>query len=172
MIIVADPANLPPLEQLPGLPSVQLINDRAIVVKPGFEVTPENTPAVAQVYKRLDGIPLAIELAVARVSAFSPKMMAERLDNRFHLLTGGSRTAIPSQQTLRASIAWSYSLLSEAERLLLMHMSVFQGGWILELAPVMIEMGQEQYEQLFEAGKAISVNEPVCRPQLPDDRPA
>src|SRR5207249_10096992 len=82
----------------------------------------------------LDGIPLAIELAAARVRALPVKKINERLDDRFRLLTGGSRTALPRQQTLRALIDWSYDLLSEPERMLLRRLSVFAGGWTLEAA--------------------------------------
>ena len=90
--------------------------------------------AVAQVCQRLDGIPLAIELAAARVKALPVEQIAARLDDRFRLLTGGSRTALPRQQTLRALIDWSYDLLSEPERALLRRLSVFAGGWTLEAA--------------------------------------
>ena len=90
--------------------------------------------AVAQICTRLDGIPLAIELAAARIKVFPPEQIAARLDDRFRLLTGGSRTALPRQQTLRALIDWSYGLLSEAERVLLRRLSVFAGGWSFDAA--------------------------------------
>src|SRR5207245_5400120 len=88
--------------------------------------------AVATICRRLDGIPLGIELAAARVKAMPAEAIAERLDDRFRLLTGGSRTALPRQQTLRALIDWSYDLLSDAERALLRRLSVFAGGWTLD----------------------------------------
>src|SRR5205807_8834614 len=91
-------------------------------------------PAVLQVCRRLDGIPLAIELAAARVKALPVEEIAARLDDRFRLLTGGSRTALPRQQTLRALIDWSHDLLSGAERTLLRRLSVFAGGWTLGAA--------------------------------------
>ena len=122
------------VEQLKQNPSIRLFIERAQAAKPDFAITAENANAVAQVCKRLDGIPLAIELAAARVSALSPTQIAANLDNRFRLLTGGSRTALPRQQTLRASIDWSFSLLEETERLLLRRLSVFQGGWTLKQA--------------------------------------
>src|SRR5439155_10460791 len=93
-----------------------------------------NAPAVAQVCHRLDGIPLAIELAAARMKVLTVAQIAARLDDRFRLLTGGSRTALPRQQTLRATIDWSYGLLSDPERVLLRRLSVFAGGWSLEAA--------------------------------------
>ena len=89
---------------------------------------------VAQICQRLDGIALAIELAAARVKTLKVEQIAARLDDVFHLLTGGSRTALPRQQTLRALIDWSYNLLTEAERAVLRHLSVFMGGWTLEAA--------------------------------------
>src|SRR5207237_7612288 len=97
-------------------------------------VTPANAPAVAWVCHRLDGIPLAIELAAARVKALPVEQIAARLDDMFRLLTGGSRTALPRQQTLRALIDWSYYLLSPSEQALLRRLSVFAGGWSLEAA--------------------------------------
>src|SRR5207249_1309780 len=96
--------------------------------------TPQNARVVAQVCQRLDGIPLAIELAAARVKALSVEKINERLDDMFRLLTGGSRTALPRQQTLQALIDWSYELLSLSEQALLRRLSVFAGGWTLEAA--------------------------------------
>ena len=99
-----------------------------------FVLNRGNSEAVTQVCSRLDGIPLALELAAARVKMLSPAQIASRLDDRFRLLTGGSRTALPRQQTLRALIDWSYDLLTEPERLLLARLSVFGGGWTVEAA--------------------------------------
>src|SRR5262249_19988159 len=103
-------------------------------VRPAFTTTSQNARAVAEICVRLDGIPLAIELAAARLKALPVEKIAERLDDRFRLLTGGSRTALPRQQTLRALIDWSYDLLTEPERMLLRRLSVFAGGWTLEAA--------------------------------------
>ena len=129
--------------------AVRLFIDRAQAALPGFKVTNHNAPAVAQICHRLDGIPLAIELAVARVSALSVEQIAARLDDRFRLLTGGSRTALPRQQTLRATIDWSYGLLSEPERVLLRRLSVFAGGWTPEAAEAVCSGGGiEEYEVL------------------------
>src|SRR5437879_2418597 len=89
---------------------------------------------VAQICQRLDGIPLAIELAAARLTALSVDQIAARLDQRFHLLTGGKRTAVRRQQTLEATIDWSYELLSDAEKSLVRRLAVFAGGWSLEAA--------------------------------------
>ena len=122
------------IEQLEQFGAVRLFIDRATQSLSTFRVTNANAPAVAQICYQLDGIPLAIELAAARVKALSVEMIAERLDDRFRLLTGGSRTALPRQQTLRSMIDWSYSLLSESERILFERLSVFAGGWSLEAA--------------------------------------
>jgi class 3 adenylate cyclase len=112
--------------------AVRLFIDRALVVAPDFAMAKTNAPAVAQICHRLDGIPLAIELAAARVRSMSVEQIAVRLDNQFDLLTGGSRTALPRQQTLRALIDWSHNLLTEEERALLRRLSVFAGGCTLE----------------------------------------
>jgi predicted ATPase/class 3 adenylate cyclase len=117
-----------------GFESVQLFVERASAANRNFQLTDENASFVAQICSRLDGIPLAIELAASRITVFSPEQIAKRLDDRFKLLTGGSRTALPRQQTLRALIDWSYDLLSEEERALLRSLSVFAGGWTFEAA--------------------------------------
>ncbi len=129
-----DPKKKESAESLSHYESVQLFTDRAMLAQPSFAVTNENAPAVAQICHRLDGIPLALELAAARVRAMPVETIASRLDDRFRLLTGGSRTALPRQQTLRATIDWSYGLLDEKEKTLLRRLSVFAGGWTLEAA--------------------------------------
>ncbi len=129
-----DPGQLPSLEALSEMEAVRLFLERAAIVKPDFVLTKDNAAFVARICFRLDGIPLAIELAAARVKVLSPEQIAARLDDRFRLLTGGSRTALPRQQTLRAMIDWSYSLLSEPEKTLFRRLAVFVGGWTLETA--------------------------------------
>jgi predicted ATPase/class 3 adenylate cyclase len=129
-----DIKHLPGIEELSQYEAVRLFIDRATLVSPHFDVTKENAPFIAQICYRLDGIPLAIELAAARVKILSVEQVAKRLDDRFRLLTGGARTALPRQQTLRALIDWSYDLLSDTERLLLCRLSVFAGSWSLEAA--------------------------------------
>ncbi len=125
---------LPPVEELKNFEAIQLFGDRAETISPGFLLTPANLPAVALICKRLDGIPLAIELAAARVKLLQVEEIAKHLEDRFRLLTGGSRAALPRYQTLRASIDWSYALLSPPERILLQRLSVFAGSWSLEAA--------------------------------------
>jgi len=119
-------------ERLTAYESVRLFIDRATAVRPAFKVTNENAPFVAEICWRLDGIPLAIELAAARIRVLSIDQIASRLNDQFRLLTGGSRTALPRQQTLRALIDWSYDLLTEQERILLRRLSAFAGGRSLE----------------------------------------
>ncbi|HUG48985.1 MAG TPA: adenylate/guanylate cyclase domain-containing protein [Candidatus Limnocylindria bacterium] len=114
--------------------AVRLFSERANAVLPGFQLKVDNVRAVTEICRRLDGMPLALELAAARLRAFSPEKLAELLDQRFRLLTGGSRTALPRQQTLKATIEWSYRLLSEAERRFFRLLSVFQGGFSYEAA--------------------------------------
>jgi predicted ATPase/class 3 adenylate cyclase len=114
--------------------SAQLFVDRARLARNEFELTEECVPALASLCRRLDGIPLAIELAAARVRLLSLPEIERRLDQRFRLLTGGSRAAMPRHQTLRALIDWSYELLDASERALLQTLSVFVGGWTLEAA--------------------------------------
>ena len=127
-----DPKRPPVIEQLSQCESVRLFIERASLVQPNFLITDTNAPAIAQICLRLDGIPLAIELAAARVRSLSVNQIAERLDDRFRLLTGGSRTVLERHQTLRAAVDWSYNLLSPKEQLLLRRLSVFSGGWTLD----------------------------------------
>jgi predicted ATPase/class 3 adenylate cyclase/Tfp pilus assembly protein PilF len=121
-----------PLQQLSQYEAVRLFIERAQDVKPDFEVSNDNAPAVAEICARLDGLPLALELAAARVRLFSPQALLSRLSSRLKMLTGGARTLPARQQTLRAAIEWSYDLLSEGEKQLFRRMAVFQGGRSLE----------------------------------------
>lgn len=129
---VPDPRHHPTVETLRRSEATRLFIERAIAVLPTFSPTGGNAENVTQVCQRLDGIPLAIELAAARVKVLTVEQIAARVDDRFRLLTGGSRTALPRHQTLRATMDWSYDLLSEAERVLLRRLSVFAGGFTLE----------------------------------------
>lgn len=117
-----------------GYSAVNLFAQRAEAVDSAFALSDQNAPIVAEICRRLDGIPLAIELAAARVKALSVRALATRLDQRFRILTGGDRTTLPRHQTLRALIDWSYDLLDEAEQRLFRRLSIFAGGWTLEAA--------------------------------------
>src|SRR5262249_37844123 len=107
---------------------------RAQTVRPGFALSPTNAPVVAVICQRLDGLPLAIELAAARMRLLSPQALLARLDRRLQLLTGGPRDLPDRQQTLRATIAWSYELLAPGEQAGFQRLAVFAGGWTAEAA--------------------------------------
>ncbi len=131
---VPDPKRESRPEQLAEHEAVRLFIDRASSLQPSFRLNAQNAAAIADVCHRLDGIPLAIELAAARTRALSVEAIAARLNDRFRLLVTGDQTVLPRQRTLRALIDWSFDLLSEAERMLLLRLSVFAGGWTLEAA--------------------------------------
>jgi predicted ATPase len=129
-----DVHQLPPLDKLTQYEAVRLFVERGLAVRSTFMVTNQNAPSLAQVCSRLDGIPLAIELAAALVRGLSVEQISDRLDDPFRLLTGGSRTGLRRQQTLRATLDWSHALLSETEKVLFRRLAVFTGGWTLEAA--------------------------------------
>jgi predicted ATPase/class 3 adenylate cyclase len=133
-LITPDLQDIHDLNQLVKVDAVRLFIERARTSSPEFALKKDDASFVAQICSRLDGIPLAIELAASRIKVLTSEQIAARLDDRFHLLTGGSRTALPRQQTLRATIDWSYSLLSEEEKKLFRRLAVFVGGWTLEAA--------------------------------------
>lgn len=124
---------LRPVEPLPEPVALRLLADRGAAARPGFRVD-EDPEACAEICRRLDGLPLAIELAAARLRMLTPRQIADRLDDRFRLLTSGSRTVLPRQQTLRAVVDWSWELLDEEERGVLRRLSVFAGGCDLAAA--------------------------------------
>lgn len=128
-----DPQNMPPPANLPQYDAIRLLTERAQAVAPHWQLA-DHAEAAARICCRLDGIPLAIELAAVRLKVLSAEQVAEWLDDRFQLLTGGSRTALPRQRTLRAAIDWSYNLLSGVESALLRRLAVFAGGWTLASA--------------------------------------
>ena len=132
--LAVPPADLAVPGRLAAFDSVQLFAEHAALQRRGFIVDDANAAAVAAICVRLDGIPLALELAAARLGLLSESEISDRLDQRFRLLTTGSRTARPRHQTLRALIDWSYDLLSPAERIVLDRLSVFAGGWTLDAA--------------------------------------
>ena len=130
-LTLPDPHHLPELAALEQFEAVRLFAERARLARPEFQVSGQNAKAVTQICQRLDGIPLALELAAARLNVLTSEQLSQQLDNAFRLLSGGSRTALPRQQTLRATIDWSYRLLSLEEQGLLRRLSVFSGSFDL-----------------------------------------
>lgn len=131
--IKESPLNAHILSELNRFDAVRLFVERGAAIRPGFALTMENAAGIVHVCRRLDGLPLAIELASARVKVLTVAQIAERMDSRFDLLTGGNRTAlVPRHQTLRAAIDWSFQLLSEPERILMRRLSVFVGSFTIE----------------------------------------
>jgi predicted ATPase/class 3 adenylate cyclase len=143
-LTLPDSRRPPPLEHFSQYSAVQLFIERAQDVRPDFAVTNETAPAVAEICARLDGLPLAIELAAARTRLLSPAALLARLDQRLTLLTGGAQNLPARQQTLRAAIAWSYDLLSPEERALFRRLSVFAGGCTMEAAETVCGEGNGQ----------------------------
>ena len=133
-LLLPDPRHLPPLDRLVEYAAVQLFIARAQAVKVNFVVTHENAPAIAAICQRLDGLPLAIELAAARIKLLPPQALLARLDQTLKLLTGGARDTPTRQQTMRATIDWSYHLLDEGEQALFARLGVFVGGCTLDAA--------------------------------------
>ncbi len=127
-----DPDNIPEVEQLDRFEAVKLFIDRAVAIQSKFALSSQNATAVAQICHTLDGIPLAIELAAARIKLLSPAGILERLEDRFRLLTGGMRTGLAQHKTLRATVDWSYELLSDPEQILFNRLSVFAGDFDME----------------------------------------
>jgi predicted ATPase/DNA-binding winged helix-turn-helix (wHTH) protein len=133
-LALPDPLRVPPVQELSECPAVALFVQRAVTAKPGFELNRENAAAVAEICARLDGLPLAIELAAARLKILSTASLLTRLASRLQILTGGARDLPQRQQTLRAAMDWSYDLLNPAEQKLFRRLSVFVGGCNLESA--------------------------------------
>ncbi|HKN50838.1 MAG TPA: tetratricopeptide repeat protein, partial [Actinomycetota bacterium] len=149
------PLSVPPVGQewdadgLTAYEAVRLFVERAVATDPTFVLTAVTAPPVAETCRRLDGMPLAIELAAARVGVLAPAEIAARLDDRFRLLSAGSRTAAPRHQSLEAALEWSYDLLSESERVLLARLSVFAGGFTLRAAEEVCAAGDVQTEDVL-----------------------
>jgi non-specific serine/threonine protein kinase len=140
----------PDPDHLGAIESIRLFIDRARLADREFSLSADNAAACAEICRRLDGVPLAIELAAARVSALSPHQIAERLDDRFALLVKGTRTALPRQQTLRATIDWSYELLTPEEQSLFRCLSVFRGGFTLDAVQALWSDGDKRDQDALE----------------------
>jgi predicted ATPase/class 3 adenylate cyclase len=169
-ILVVRSLGLPTIDGLPGDPveaaaAVRLFCDRAVSARDGFVLGADNVDAVAQICGRLDGIPLAIELAAARVRMMTPGEIAGRLDERFRLLTGGARTAVERHQTLRQAVDWSYDLLAPRERELLNRLGVFAGGFTLDAAESVATVdGIETLDVLDSLGQLVDKSLVVADP--------
>jgi len=157
-----DPEHLPAIERLSQYESVSLFVERATAVQPAFRVTNENAPAVAEICTRLDGLPLAIELAAARAKILTPQAMLARLGRALPLLEGGSRDLPQRQRTLRDAIAWSYDLLDEPERRLFARLAAFVGGFSLEAVEAVGNPGGELGLNTFD-GVASLTNKSLLR---------
>ncbi|UNZ18556.1 BTAD domain-containing putative transcriptional regulator [Streptomyces sp. 891-h] len=159
-----------PVEPLPPVPAHRLFADRAAAARPGFR-TSEDPEAVAEICRRLDGLPLAIELAAARLRSLTPRQIADRLDDRFRLLTSGSRTVLPRQQTLRAVVDWSWDLLDERERTVVRRLSVFAGGCTLSAAEHVCADGSPDGVEQPHTGDAPKTTRAPEAPHAPGTRP-
>jgi predicted ATPase len=166
---VPDPTHLPDLETLSQYESVALFIERAKATKDRFSVTNENAPAVAEICSRLDGLPLAIELAAARIRLLPPQALLRRLSSRLKLLTGGAKDRPSRQQTLRGAIDWSYSLLSPEEQTLFARLSVFAGGCTFEAAEVVCN--PEGDVDLLEGMASLVEKSLVQQEEGPDGEP-
>jgi predicted ATPase/DNA-binding CsgD family transcriptional regulator len=167
-LAIPDPNSGIDLFELAQYEAVSLFVDRARLAAPGFEMNAENAPAIAQLSRRLDGIPLAIELAAARVGMMSPNQVLDRIEDRFRLLTGGSRAGPARHRTLQSALDWSYDLLSDRERTLFRRLTVFAGTFSLEaveqvcsgndlkVAPISALLGSLLDKSLVIAGGAAS----------------
>jgi predicted ATPase len=161
-LALPDRKALPSVAALSQSPAIALFVQRAVAVKPGFALSDENASAVAEICTRLDGLPLAIQLAAARTKLLSPSAMRSRLASRLQLLTGGARDLPARQQTLRQAIDWSYDLLSEPEQKLFRRLSVFAGGFTLEAAESVCDARQDLGLDLLD-GMASMVDKSLVR---------
>jgi non-specific serine/threonine protein kinase len=148
---VPDRSQLDDVGEIARSPAVRLFVERGRAVQQSFELTRQNAPAIVEVCARLEGLPLAIELAAARLRGLGPEEIRQRLDDVFRLLVGGFRTAPRRQQTLRATLEWSHALLSEGERAVFRQVSVFAGGWSLEAAESVCEGAGVEQPDVLEA---------------------
>jgi predicted ATPase/transcriptional regulator with XRE-family HTH domain len=166
---VLESSAVPPVAELAGVPAVRLFTERAAEVRPGFALSADNASAVAAICRRLDGLPLALELAAARVKILPPEMLRIRLAQRLPLLSGGARDAPERQQTMRDAIAWSHDLLSKEEQVLFRRLAVFAGGCTLEAAAAVAAAdrpGQHAQEEILE-GLATLVDQSLLRVEEP-----
>jgi predicted ATPase/serine/threonine protein kinase len=166
-LALPDLKHLPPMERLALSPSIALFIERARAVKPDFALTTANAQAVAETCTQLDGLPLAIELAAARIKLLPPQAILQRLESRLKLLTGGARDLPTRQQTMRGTIAWSYDLLDASEKLLFNRLSTFAGGCTLEAAEAVCRDASDVDMNVLE-GVAALVNKSLLQQEQAD----
>ena len=159
------------LGRLSDYDAVRLFTARGQAAQPTFHITPQNAPYIVRICERLDGIPLALELAAARLNMLSAEQVASRLDNAFRLLVGGARTAVPRQQTLRAAIDWSYQLLNDQEKSLLRHLSVFLGGFSLEGVEAVCACEPLEEGEILDILTSLVNKSMVIADRMPGSRP-
>ena len=165
-LLVPDPGDVADLDVVTRSEAVALLTERAAALRPGFRVTDQNASTVAQIAARLDGLPLAIELAASRLKILSPEALLERLDQRLSLLTGGARDLPERQRTLRSTLEWSHDLLEAAEQRLFARLGAFNGGWSLDAAEAVCGPG---LELAVLDGLGTLVDHSVVRPGEPTD---
>src|ERR687893_576497 len=168
---VPDTKRLPPIEVLSQYEAVRLFIERASAAKRGFQITSENAPAIAEICARLDGLPLAIELAAARVKMLPPKAILTRLSNRLKLLTGGAKDLPARQRTLRGAIEWSHDLLEEGEKTLFARMAVFSGGRTLEAVEAVCDAAGDLPIDAFESVSSLLDRSLLRQEEGPEDEP-
>jgi predicted ATPase len=161
----------PSLERLTQYEAVALFVERARAVRPDFSITNESAPAVAEICVRLDGLPLAIELAAARVTMLPPRAMLQRLGSRLKLLTGGARDLPERQRTLRATIEWSHALLDEGEQLLFGRLAVFSGGRTLQAIEAICDAEGDLPMDAFEGVSSLLDKSLLRQEEGPDGEP-
>lgn len=169
-LALPDLTRLPEPQTLPEYSAIALFVARARAVRPDFTLTSDNARAVAEICTRLDGLPLAIELAVARIASLPPQALLDRLRHHFDLLAGGPRDAAARHRTLRAAIAWSHDLLSEAERITLRRLAVFAGGFTLEAAEAVIPTRPGDLDTLDLLPRLVDRSLVVMEPDGPEAR--
>jgi len=170
-LAVPSDQNFNNLDNLSQYAAVELFIQRAQAVKPDFNVTNANAPAVAEICYRLDGLPLAIELAAARIKLLTPQGLLTRLEHRFELLRGGTRDLPERQRTLRGAIDWSYNLLTEGEKMLFKRLSIFIGGWTLEAAETVCDINGDLAQSLDDTLASLIDNNLVIQLQENEDQP-
>ena len=168
---IPDPKRLPDIGALSQFESVRLFIERAGAAKAGFEITNENAPAVAEICARLDGLPLAIELAAARIKLLPPKAILTRLANRLKLLTGGAKDLPARQRTLRGAIEWSHDLLDEGERTLFARLAVFSGGRTLEAIEAVCDAEGDLPIDAFDGVSSLLDKSLLTRDEGPQEEP-